>query len=144
MKRPSPAIDELAPFCPPIILDEIHAVVGNKRGVHLITAIERLVTICGEFQRIGLSATIRPLEKVAEFLGGFSMKGVPPTPAYLPRSVTTIRTCRQKSYSLRILTTPLPANTESVSPDEIWEDLVGTCKSIIMHNRSTLLSNVIR
>ncbi len=41
-----------------VILDEIHAVAANKRGVHLISAIERLTLINGEFQRIGLSATV--------------------------------------------------------------------------------------
>ena len=44
-----------------VILDEIHAVVGTKRGTHLITAVERLVRLTGEFQRIALSATVRPL-----------------------------------------------------------------------------------
>ena len=58
-----------------VILDEIHAVVGNKRGVYLMTAVDRLVRLSGEFQRIALSATIRPLEKVAEFVGGFQIGG---------------------------------------------------------------------
>ena len=57
------------------ILDEIHAVVGNRRGVHLITAVDRLVRLSGEFQRIALSATVRPLEKVAEFIGGLQVTG---------------------------------------------------------------------
>ena len=51
-----------------VILDEIHAVVGTKRGTHLITAVERLVLLAGEFQRIALSATARPLAAVAEFV----------------------------------------------------------------------------
>ena len=55
-----------------IILDEIHAVVGTKRGTHLITAVDRLVRLSGEFQRIALSATIRPMETVAEFVGGYT------------------------------------------------------------------------
>ena len=41
-----------------VILDEIHAVVGNKRGVYLLTAVDRLVLLSGEFQRIALSATV--------------------------------------------------------------------------------------
>ena len=40
------------------ILDEIHAVVGNRRGDHLITAVDRLVRLSGEFHRIALSATV--------------------------------------------------------------------------------------
>jgi ATP-dependent helicase Lhr and Lhr-like helicase len=54
-----------------IIIDEIHALVPNKRGVHLALSLERLARICErEPQRIGLSATQRPLEEVARFLGG--------------------------------------------------------------------------
>src|SRR5687767_14471830 len=54
-----------------IIIDEIHALVPTKRGAHLAISIERLVARCeAEPQRIGLSATQRPLEEVARFLGG--------------------------------------------------------------------------
>ncbi len=57
-----------------VILDEIHATVGDKRGTHLITAVDRLVLLSGEFQRIGLSATVKPLKQVAEFIGGFRLE----------------------------------------------------------------------
>jgi len=54
-----------------IIIDEIHALVPTKRGAHLALSIERLAAICTQpLQRIGLSATQRPLEEVARFLGG--------------------------------------------------------------------------
>jgi Lhr-like helicase len=53
-----------------VILDEIHSVVGNKRGVLLITGLDRLVPLSGEFQRIALSATVRPAELVAQYVGG--------------------------------------------------------------------------
>src|SRR6186997_875877 len=43
-----------------VILDEVHAVAGTKRGTHLITAVDRLVRLAGEFQRVALSATVRP------------------------------------------------------------------------------------
>ncbi len=55
-----------------IIIDEIHALAATKRGAHLSTSLERLERICDRPpQRIGLSATQRPLEEIARFLGGF-------------------------------------------------------------------------
>jgi ATP-dependent Lhr-like helicase len=54
-----------------VILDEIHALVPTKRGAHMALSIERLEALTGRrLQRIGLSATQRPLEEVARFLGG--------------------------------------------------------------------------
>ncbi len=54
-----------------VIIDEIHALVPTKRGAHLALSLERLGMLCDEEpQRIGLSATQRPLEEVARFLGG--------------------------------------------------------------------------
>jgi ATP-dependent Lhr-like helicase len=54
-----------------VIIDEIHALVPTKRGAHLALSLERLEALCDHpIQRIGLSATQRPLEEVARFLGG--------------------------------------------------------------------------
>src|SRR6476661_774453 len=54
-----------------VILDEVHAVAGSKRGAHLAVSLERLDALLDKpAQRIGLSATVRPLEEVARFLGG--------------------------------------------------------------------------
>ena len=54
-----------------IIIDEIHALVPTKRGAHMALSLERLEALTGrKLQRIGLSATQRPLEEVARFLGG--------------------------------------------------------------------------
>ena len=54
-----------------LIVDEVHALVPTKRGAHLALSLERLEHLCGRpLQRIGLSATQRPLEEVARYLGG--------------------------------------------------------------------------
>jgi len=59
-----------------VIVDEIHALVPTKRGAHLALTLERLEAIVGRrVQRIGLSATQRPLEEVARFLGGAEGRG---------------------------------------------------------------------
>ena len=61
-----------------VIVDEIHALAATKRGAHLAVSLERLeeITVTPP-QRIGLSATQRPLAEVARFLGGWSAPGTP-------------------------------------------------------------------
>jgi ATP-dependent Lhr-like helicase len=57
-----------------VVIDEIHALVPGKRGSHLALSLERLEHLCGRpLQRIGLSATQRPLEEVARYLGGVAV-----------------------------------------------------------------------
>ena len=53
-----------------LILDEIHAVVDNRRGAQLMTSVERLADLSGEIQRIALSATVHPLDQVERPAGG--------------------------------------------------------------------------
>src|SRR6266545_3706286 len=69
-----------------------------KRGTHLITGVERLVPLCGEFQRIALSATVRPLEAVADFIGGFVRRG----DHYEKRPVAIVRGDQVKEFRILI------------------------------------------
>jgi ATP-dependent Lhr-like helicase len=62
-----------------VIVDEIHAVAPNKRGVHLAVSLERLAALCGDtLLRVGLSATQKPIEDVARFLVGAGRHQTPP------------------------------------------------------------------
>jgi ATP-dependent Lhr-like helicase len=74
-----------------VIVDEVHAVAGTKRGAHLAVSLERLdERLERPAQRIGLSATVRPLDEVARFLGG-------------PRPVTTVAPPAQKRWQLEVV-----------------------------------------
>ncbi|MEP6780742.1 MAG: DEAD/DEAH box helicase [Gemmatimonadaceae bacterium] len=68
-----------------VIIDEIHAVAGSKRGAHLALTLERLAKVApDEPQRIGLSATQKPLEEIAKFLGGVEKTNADGTPHFRP------------------------------------------------------------
>jgi ATP-dependent Lhr-like helicase len=110
--------------------------VNNKRGLHLITAVDRLVRLSGEFQRIAISATVKPMAAVAEFVGGFRLEGDSHNPTYIPRPVTLIESAAEKKYHLRIRfpeESSEPRHTES-----FWKPLVREFRDIIHTNRSTL------
>jgi ATP-dependent Lhr-like helicase len=88
-----------------VIIDEIHALVPTKRGAHLALSLERLESIRvsgpSPLQRIGLSATQRPLDEVARFLGGATTtSSVPSTVSY--RDVAIIDTAQKKRLDLTI------------------------------------------
>jgi ATP-dependent Lhr-like helicase len=117
-----------------VILDEIHAVAGTKRGTHLMTAVERLVLLSGEFQRVALSATVRPPERVAEFIGGFVRIG---SDRYEPRPVTIVRSLQQKNYELNI-SYPAEADAGEAGGSR-WPVLVRELREIIERHRSTLV-----
>ena len=80
-----------------MIVDEIHSVVPTERGAHLALSIERLAARCDHpIQRIGLSATQRPLDEVARFLGGALQSTVD---SRQPSSTTGRRPLDRKSSS---------------------------------------------
>jgi ATP-dependent helicase Lhr and Lhr-like helicase len=120
-----------------VILDEIHAVIGTKRGTHLITAVERLVLLCGEFQRIALSATIRPLSLTAGFVGGFVQRGIAGSDRYEPRPVEIIASRSPKRTEIRVCF-PADARERPVGASR-WPVLADAFRRIIGQNRATLL-----
>ncbi len=119
-----------------VILDEIHAVLGNKRGVHLITAVDRLVRLSGEFQRISLSATVKDLDAVASFVGGFKMKGSVLDLRFVARPVEIVESDIQKKYDIKV---KFPKNDDAPVESTIWDTLADEFKDIVETNRSTLL-----
>jgi ATP-dependent Lhr-like helicase len=144
-----------------VIVDEIHALVPTKRGAHLALTLERLAAIAANpIQRIGLSATQRPLEEVARFLGGSSQIVIPPAarpvlsrgvegPAFSPRPVTIINATTPKRLALRVevpvedLKSPEP--DPSRPPDSpakrasIWTTIPPRLLAIIRERQSTLI-----
>ncbi len=76
-----------------VIVDEIHAVAGTKRGAHLALTLERLGTLAADArervtpQRIGLSATQKPLDEIARFLGGCDAPAADGAPRYRPVTI---------------------------------------------------------
>ena len=131
-----------------VIVDEIHAVCGNKRGVHLSLSLERLQEVADqEFVRVGLSATQRPLERIAEFLGGFTPEAEKGE-GYVPRPVTIVDAGRRKEMDLRVMCAPddfslLPQ--DSVWPlvfDEIMDDIRAHTTTLIFVNNRRLAERV--
>src|SRR5665648_679844 len=96
-----------------VILDEIHAVAGTKRGAHLALSLERLDALLdggpGPAQRIGLSATVRPVENVARFLSGAR-------PAHDGgRTVTIVQPAVAKQVEVQVVV-PVPDLTDLTPP----------------------------
>jgi len=84
-----------------VIVDEVHAVAATKRGTHLALCLERLTRLCDRSpQRIGLSATQKPLDEVARFLGGRQCSAAG---QWGPRPVTVVDTGVGKPLDLQVL-----------------------------------------
>ncbi|MCZ6856193.1 MAG: DEAD/DEAH box helicase, partial [Gammaproteobacteria bacterium] len=113
-----------------VILDEIHAIVDNRRGVQLMTSIERLAHIAGEFQRLALSATIRPLEAVASYVGGYLPDGS-------PRSLEIVSCQDDKKIQFHVRF-PEEAKQAAENGKKIWDPLADSFREVIDHNRATL------
>ncbi len=126
-----------------VILDEIHAVAANKRGTHLMTAVERLDALAGPVQRIALSATVEPLAEIARFVAGFEIveaRRQGSEPRYRPRPIEILKTPSVKRYELEIAA-PRGAweEEEQGASDTFWSALISDLKRHIVANRSTLI-----
>lgn len=92
-----------------VILDELHAIIDTKRGAHLMLSLARLDQLCGRhLQRIGLSATIEPLDQAARYLA--------------PEEVGIAAPAMKKQVSLQVLS-PYVDATEKHWKDPVWEEL---------------------
>ncbi len=120
-----------------VILDEVHAVAGSKRGVHLITAVERLALLSGEFQRIALSATVRPHEPVARWVGGWQhLQG----DDYRARQVRVVDAGDGKTYDLEVRFPGSRAHALDESEGStIWPGVTAALRDAVRANRSTLI-----
>ncbi len=106
-----------------IILDELHVMIDSKRGAHLMLSIARLDKLCGTpLQRIGLSATIEPLSKAAEYLS--------------PDPVTIVAPKMHKEIKL-IITSPL-TDTKTKLHDTVWQELGRAIYARCQHSRSVI------
>jgi ATP-dependent helicase Lhr and Lhr-like helicase len=111
-----------------VIVDEIHAVLESRRGAHLALTLERLEHACGrKLQRIGLSATQRPIEEVAQFLIG-DRRG-------------TQCTIVDKGHKRRIdLAIEVPSSPlEAVMATEVWQEIYNRLIELIATHRTTLI-----
>jgi ATP-dependent Lhr-like helicase len=114
-----------------VIVDEIHALARDKRGSHLALSLERLDALCQTRpQRIGLSATQKPVKDVAAFLTGVDEKGQ-------PRACTIIDGGHRRRIDLDIEVPP--SELSAVCSNDQWEEVYLGIKDMINSHRSTLI-----
>ena len=114
-----------------VIVDEIHSLCENKRGVHLSLSLERLQNMVEkEFTRIGLSATINPLEEVAKFLVGYRDDGK-------PRDCLIVDTSYVKKKDIKVL---CPVYDLIHTPSQIiTEKMYKMLYKLIKEHKTTLI-----
>jgi len=149
-----------------VILDEIHALASSKRGTYMMAAVERLELLSwepatgsqtlpgrasagearvrprdttGNFQRIALSATVRPAQTVAAWMAGFEMKDPGRDASYKARPVQVVHATDRRSIALTVRTPDVEVVKGPDAADLWWEALAGDLKKIIEDNRSTLV-----
>ena len=109
-----------------VIVDEIHALVRDKRGSHLALSLERLEALAGhEVQRVGLSATQKPLDAVSRFLAGPE------------RECALVDAGSFRELDLAVEIPPSPLST--VCSHEQWQEIYGRMAELIGAHRTTLV-----
>ena len=114
-----------------VIVDEIHALAGNKRGAHLMLSLERLNALCVAQQqreptRIGISATQKPIETMAQYLMGARST---------PCNIVDIGHHRERDLALELTSSPLSA----VMANEVWDEIYTRLTDLIAQHRTTLI-----
>ncbi|HEY3682249.1 MAG TPA: ATP-dependent helicase [Streptosporangiaceae bacterium] len=119
-----------------VIVDEVHAVAGTKRGAHLALSLERLDDLLERpAQRVGLSATVRPVETVAAYLGG-------------PRPATVVQPPHHKAVELSVvvpvedmseLGRPGASDDQDPAASSIWPHVEERILDLITAHRSTIV-----
>jgi ATP-dependent Lhr-like helicase len=108
-----------------VIIDEIHAMARDKRGSHLALSLERLEALTGPVQRIGLSATQKPLEEVGRFLVGEG------------RQCSLVDVGHRRKMDVAVEVPPSPLTT--VCSHEQWDEIYGMVAKLIDAHRTTLI-----
>ncbi len=112
-----------------VIVDEIHALVNSKRGSHLALSLERLQALTKEpLQRVGLSATQKPIDVVAKFLIGANRK---------IKDCVIVDSGHVRERDLQIVTPPTPL--EAVISNEQWEQIYDQITQLIHAHKTTLI-----
>jgi len=122
-----------------VILDEIHALAASKRGTYMMSAVERLAWAAGEIQRVALSATVHPVERIAAWMAGFEVRDPGPEVSYRARPVTVIASADRRELALRLCTPDVESSRGPDAADLWWQALAAELKAVIGRNRATLL-----
>jgi len=118
-----------------VIVDEIHALAGNKRGSHLALSLERLAALTAVPPvRIGLSATQKPIEDVAQFLAGVAHASKRPEGSR-HCAVVDVGHIRTRDLALEVPPSPL----EAVMSHEVWSQVYARLAELIVAHRTTLV-----
>lgn len=110
-----------------VIVDEIHAIAGTKRGSHLALSLERLDALCNRrLMRIGLSATQKPIDTVADFLVGGNGETC---------AIVDVGHARPRDLAIEV--PPLPL--EAVMANEVWDKVYDRLAELALRHRTTLV-----